>query len=105
MSAESIAGENPWHDHIRGSGDPLDRMSRLPSAQTEHFQAKACPGRDPGWRPARIKKTRQIKNPGLRFDSIETEKTLASRIGIHVTAPSFGDTHQKILRYASRGRP
>jgi len=40
-----------------------------------------------------------------QVQGIETEKTLASRIGIHVTAPSFGDTHQKILRYASRGRP
>ena len=27
-----------------------------------------------GWRPIRVKKTRQIKNPEPRFDSIETEK-------------------------------
>jgi hypothetical protein len=34
----------------------------------ERFQAK--------WRPVRVKKTRQIKNPEPRFDSIETEKAL-----------------------------
>jgi hypothetical protein len=27
-----------------------------------------------GWTPVRVKKTRQIKNLELRFDSIETEK-------------------------------
>jgi hypothetical protein len=36
----------------------------------ERFQAK--------WRPVRVKKTRQIKNLELRFDSIETEKALVS---------------------------
>jgi hypothetical protein len=25
----------------------------------ERFPAKACPGRDPGWIPVRVKKTRQ----------------------------------------------
>jgi hypothetical protein len=29
------------------------------------------------WRPVRVKKTRQIKNPEPRFDSIETEEALA----------------------------
>jgi len=29
-----------------------------------------------GWTPVRVKKTRQIKNLELRFDSIETEKAL-----------------------------
>ena len=43
----------------------------------ERFQAKACPGLDPGWRPVRVKKTRQIKNLEPRFDLIETEKALA----------------------------
>jgi hypothetical protein len=28
----------------------------------ERFQAKACPGLDPGWKPVRVKKTRQFKN-------------------------------------------
>jgi hypothetical protein len=37
----------------------------------ERFQAKACPGLDPGWKPVRIKKTRQIKKLEPRFDSIE----------------------------------
>jgi hypothetical protein len=27
----------------------------------ERFQAKACPGFDPGWMPVRVKKTRQMK--------------------------------------------
>jgi hypothetical protein len=40
----------------------------------ERFQAKACPGRDPGWKLVRVKS--QIKNPEPRFDSIETEKAL-----------------------------
>jgi hypothetical protein len=43
---------------------------------SERFQAKACPGLDPGWRPVRVKKTRQIENLEPRFDSIETEKAL-----------------------------
>ena len=34
----------------------------------QRFQAK--------WRSVRVKKTRQIKNLELRFDSIETEKAL-----------------------------
>src|ERR1700709_1352289 len=46
----------------------------------ERFQAK--------WRPVRVKKTRQIKNPEPRFDSIETEKALAramlARVADHV---------------------
>jgi hypothetical protein len=42
----------------------------------ERFQAKACPGLDPGWEPVRVKKTRQIKNLEPRFDSIETDKAL-----------------------------
>ena len=38
----------------------------------ERFRAK--------WTPVRVKKTRQIKNLELRFDSIETEKALASPV-------------------------
>jgi len=33
------------------------------AATRGRFQAKACPGLDPGWRPVRVKKTRRIKNP------------------------------------------
>jgi hypothetical protein len=32
------------------------------------------------WKPVRARKTRQLKKPKLRFDSIETEKTPASRL-------------------------
>jgi hypothetical protein len=45
----------------------------------ERLQAKACPGLDPGWKPVRVKKTRQIRNSEPRFDSIETEKALTIR--------------------------
>jgi hypothetical protein len=46
---------------------------------SERFQAKACPALDAGWRPVRVRKTRQIKNLEPRFDSIETEKALAGK--------------------------
>jgi uncharacterized membrane protein len=39
-----------------------------PDAYLKHFQAKACRGLDPGRRPVRVKKTRQIKNLEPRFD-------------------------------------
>src|SRR6266567_3869967 len=42
----------------------------------ERFQAKACPGLDPGWIPVRVKKTRQNKKLEPRSDSIGTEKAL-----------------------------
>jgi len=29
------------------------------SAPSERFPAKACPGLDPGWKPVRVRKTRQ----------------------------------------------
>src|SRR5713101_4373545 len=56
------------------------------AALRERFQAKACPGLDPGWKPVRVKKTRQIKNLEPRFDSIETEKALASRAAARLVA-------------------
>jgi hypothetical protein len=49
---------------------------RRRTALLERFQAKACPGLDPGWKPVRAKKTRQIENLEPRFDSIEAEKAL-----------------------------
>jgi hypothetical protein len=52
------------------------RRERAQRPRLERFQAKACPGLDPGWTPVRVKKTRQIKNLEPRFDSIETEKAL-----------------------------
>jgi hypothetical protein len=45
---------------------------------SERFQAKACPALDAGWRPVRVRKTRQIKNLEPRFDSIETENHCAA---------------------------
>ena len=43
------------------------------------FPAKARPGLDPEWGPARVKKTRHIKNPEPRSDSIGTEKARGRR--------------------------
>jgi hypothetical protein len=52
-------------------------MGRQPfqdEASLKRFPAKAGPGLDPGWKPVRVKKTRQIMKLKPRFDSIETEK-------------------------------
>jgi hypothetical protein len=43
------------------------------------FPAKACAGPDPGWGPVCVKKTRHIKNPEPRSDSIGTEKARGRR--------------------------
>ena len=54
------------------------------AAALERFQAK--------WKPVRVKKMRQIKSLEPRFDSIETEKALASRARYPSTvqaAPGF----------------
>src|SRR5258708_3506363 len=54
-------------------------LSGVPGVvEAERFRAKACPGRDPGWPPVRVKKTRQIESQEHRFDSIETEKALVN---------------------------
>jgi quinol monooxygenase YgiN len=52
--------------------------SAVARRRLERFRAKACPGLDPGWKPVRIKKTRQIRNLEPRFDSIEAEKAPVS---------------------------
>jgi hypothetical protein len=41
-----------------------------------------------GWKPVRVKKTRQIKNLEPRFDAIETEKALALRFAARAATPS-----------------
>src|SRR5882724_8321448 len=51
-------------------------MSSYAAGLLERFQAKACPGLDPGWIPVRVKKTRQNKKIEPRSDSIGTEKAL-----------------------------
>jgi hypothetical protein len=40
------------------------------------FSSEACPGRDPGWMPVRVKKTRQNKRLEPGSDSIRTDKAL-----------------------------
>jgi hypothetical protein len=52
----------------------IDRAGDCGLTRPEPFRAKACPGLDPGWKPVRVKKTRQIKKLEPRFDSIETEQ-------------------------------
>jgi len=63
---------------------------------------KACPGRDPGWRPVFASgKTRQMKNPEPRFSiSIETEKSSG-----HGVAKLRGGDPPKSRRGNPRYRP
>ena len=54
--------------------------SRKPSnGAPMRFPAKACAGPDPGWGSVRVTKTRHIKNPEPRSDSIGTEKARGRR--------------------------
>ena len=54
--------------------------SRKPAnGAPERFPVKAGPGLDPGWGPVRARKTRHIKNPEPRSDSIGTEKARGRR--------------------------
>ena len=62
---------------------------RRRTALLERFQAKACPGLDPGRKPIRVKKTRQIKNLVLRFDSIEAEKALVRIQNLNANLMAF----------------
>ena len=55
-------------------------VSRKPAnGAPARFPAKAGPGSDPGRAPVRVKKTRPIKNPEPRSDSIGTEKARGRR--------------------------
>src|SRR5664279_773471 len=49
-------------------GNSRHEPGLMTAGRPERFQAK--------WKPVRAKKTRQMKNPEPRFDSIETEKAL-----------------------------
>jgi hypothetical protein len=72
----------------------------------KRFQAKACPGLDPGWTPVRVKKTRQIKNLELRFDSIETEKALGKAgASPHHAPPAMLDGMAAGLDKAGAAKP
>ena len=56
-------------------------VSRKPSnGASMRFPAKAGSGFDPGWGPVRAQKTRQIKNPEPRSDSIGTETARGRRV-------------------------
>src|SRR3984893_8005410 len=59
-----------FYQHIRAASKqmPFGRPCPSRTKNLERFQAK--------WTPVRVKKTRQIKNLELRFDSIEAEKAL-----------------------------
>src|SRR5215204_6356445 len=54
---------------LRGGVNGVRGCGRL-----ERFQAKACPGLDPGWAPVRVKKTRQNKNQELGSDFNQNRK-------------------------------
>jgi hypothetical protein len=66
---DSIETEKLWRRRLMRL-EPLRVASSRRNLPAKRFQAK--------WRPVRVKKTRQIKNLEPRFDSIETEKALAS---------------------------
>ena len=46
----------------------------------ERFPAKHAPRLEPGWIPVRVRKTRQIRNPEPRFDSVETQTALGREL-------------------------
>src|SRR5258706_16024538 len=71
---DSTAAEGDWAGSVSISimGCAICKIG------SERFQAKS--------RPVRVKKTRQIKNLEPRFDSIETEKALGSRLFLRYLA-------------------
>jgi len=64
----------------------ISLLKRFPAKHALGLDPGACPGLDPGWRPVRVKKTRQINNLEPRLDSIETEKTPEIASGRYVSA-------------------
>src|SRR5258708_40168953 len=54
-----------------GGGQCASRAGFVAFRAPERLQARACPGVDPGWKPVRVTKTRQMEPC---FDSIETER-------------------------------
>ena len=59
-----------WKENASKERQSLDSDAINTDQAPKRFRAK--------WKPVRVKKTRQIKNLEPRFDSIETEKALAS---------------------------
>ena len=78
---------------VRPKCYPLAAGIRAAPMPPERFQTKAHPGLAPGW--ARVKKTRQIKNPEPRFDSIETEKVLGMIQQVEVRQQVHGEIAAK----------
>jgi hypothetical protein len=60
-------------------------------AKLRAFSSEACPGRDPGWMPVRVKKTRQNKRLEPGSDSIRTDKALVLPDTLY---PAQRHTHQ-----------
>ena len=58
-SASGRGGAVPEQSVFRAG---RQETASAPRRLLERFPAKACPGLDPGWRPVRVRKTRQIKN-------------------------------------------
>jgi hypothetical protein len=61
---------------LRARGDDVVVGNEKLKASRSVFKRSMPPGLIRGWRPVRVKKTRQIKNLEPRFDSIETERAL-----------------------------
>src|SRR5258708_7266434 len=57
-AARALASDRPQFA-VCQTGCSQGAAHRQPQGSLKRFQAKACPGRDPGWVPVGVKKTRQ----------------------------------------------
>jgi len=75
----------------------LDPVDPAKNPQISDF-FRSLPGRfQAKWKPVCVKKTRQIKNPEPRFDSIETKKALALQLHFLEVSESMGNHDSKIV--------
>ena len=85
----------PWRRSRRPNGKcPVNITAQIESPRQRSFPIFALAFRlerfQAKWRPVRVKKTRQIKNLELRFDSIETDKALDNAVE-SVALQAFAD--------------
>jgi len=62
LLARATTQSNAPREYVGLLSDSRRRRVFYEFRSPERFPAKACPGRDPGWIPVRVKKTRQNKN-------------------------------------------
>jgi len=85
----------PCANGVRPKCYRLAAEIRRASMPLERFRAKHALDLICGWRPARVKKTRQIKNPEPRLDSVETEKALGMIQQVKVRQQVHGEIAAK----------